>query len=547
MSTRTDQPPADTAAAPHNPWTDWRRPLAAGAGLLTAAAALGVAQLVAVLTGPETAPVTAVGQGVVRIVPEWLKEWAIRTFYIYDKVALIAGTTILLGLFAGLLGLLAIRWLTAACAGVGLFGVVGALAAMTAPNAAQLDMLPSLLGAVVGVVALRLLVPRLLAVTETFDVERAREKVSQVLRMREQERFREDRRRFIIAACATLGVAAVGGGAGQLLGTRTNVTQAIATTRLPKPASAAPPLPAGIDPDIYGLTRFTTPNVNFYKIDTTLVTPQVNPATWQLRIHGMVDRELTISFPQLLARPLIERDITLACVSNEVGGGLVGNARWLGAPLADLLREAGVRPGADQVFTRSVDGWTCGTPTEAIMNTPNAMLAVGMNGVPLPAAHGFPVRMIVPGLYGYVSGTKWIVDLELTTVNAGPQPYWIQREWAAPAPIKTMCRIDVPGDGAALDAGKPVKVAGVAWAQNRGISAVEVRVGKDDWQPARLVPVPGNQTWRQWVFDWTPPARGRFTLFARATDGTGEPQTSQFADPFPSGATGWPSMTVDVS
>jgi DMSO/TMAO reductase YedYZ molybdopterin-dependent catalytic subunit len=408
-------------------------------------------------------------------------------------------------------------------------------------------MLPSLLGAVAGVIALRLLIPRLIAVTETFDVEEARHKVARVLEMREE--FRADRRRFIIAAGATLGVAAIGGGLGQLLLTsRGSVSEVIATMKLPKPASGATPLPAGIDPDVSGLTPFTTPNVNFYKIDTTLVTPQVNPATWQLRIHGMVDRELTISFPQLLARPLIERDITMACVSNEVGGSLVGNARWLGAPLAELLKEAGVRPGADQVFTRSADGWTCGTPIDAIMTTPNAMLAVGMNGVPLPAAHGFPVRMIVPGLYGYVSGTKWIVDMELTTVAGGPQPYWIQREWAPAAPIKTMCRIDVPGTGGAVaEVGKPTKVAGVAWAQNRGISAVEVRVGKQNWQPARLVPVPGNQTWRQWVFDWTPTERGRQTLFARATDGTGEPQTSQIADPFPAGASGWPYVSVDVN
>jgi DMSO/TMAO reductase YedYZ molybdopterin-dependent catalytic subunit len=260
----------------------------------------------------------------------------------------------------------------------------------------------------------------------------------------------------------------------------------------------------------------------------------------------MVDRELRINFAQLLKRPMIERDITLTCVSNEIQGGLVGEARWLGAPLANLLKEAGVHPDADQIFTTSSDGWTCGTPTEAVLTTPNAMLAVGMNGVPLPVAHGFPVRMIVPGLYGYVSGTKWIVDMELTTFAKGPQAYWIQREWAPAGPIKTMCRIDTPRQSANLKAGQPVKVAGVAWAQGRGISAVEVKVDDGQWQDARLAPAPNNQTWRQWVWDWTPTGNGPRNLTARATDGTGEVQTIQIADPFPGGATGLPSVQVTV-
>ncbi|WP_163567899.1 molybdopterin-dependent oxidoreductase [Fodinicola feengrottensis] len=519
-------------------------------GLLAAGVALGVGELVAVVTGPTSAPLTAVGQGFVRITPEWLKEFATSTFYVYDKLALEVGMVLVLALFARAVGVVAYRWLTVGMIGVGVFGLVGVVAAMTAPDASQLDIAPSAIGAAAGAIVLRMLVPRLVELAEPeFDVEQARTNVRMMLKMRDR-RFDEDRRRFLYAAArrASLGVAVVGGGlGGVLLNTRGDVSKDIATLKLPMPASKAPRLPDGVDLNIPGLASFTTPNPSFYRIDTALVTPRVDPATWELRIHGMVDRELKISFAELLKRPMIERDITLTCVSNEVGGNLIGEAKWLGAPLADLLKEAGVHPGADQVFTTSADGWTCGTPLEAVMTTPNAMLAVGMNGDPLPVAHGFPVRMIVPGLYGYVSGTKWIVDMELTTFAAGPQAYWIQREWAPAAPIKTMCRIDVPPANDELQLGQSVKVAGVAWAQNRGISMVEVRLGEQgEWQPARLAPVPNNQTWRQWVWDWTPGARGQQTLWARATDATGEVQTIQIADSFPGGATGLPSLQVLV-
>jgi DMSO/TMAO reductase YedYZ molybdopterin-dependent catalytic subunit len=302
-------------------------------------------------------------------------------------------------------------------------------------------------------------------------------------------------------------------------------------------------VPAGAELGLRDLSPFRTSNADFYRVDTALVVPQVSTDDWKLRVHGMVDREIELDFAALLKRDLIERDITLTCVSNEVGGPYAGTARWLGAPLADLLREAGIRPGADQLLSRSVDGMTIGTPTAVVMDGRDAMLAVGMNGQPLPATHGFPVRMVVPGLYGYVSATKWVIDLEVTTF-AKAKPYWVRRGWAAKAPIKTMSRIDTPRPLQQVKAGK-VAVAGVAWAQHRGVDAVEVRVDEGPWQNARLADVPSVDTWRQWVFAWDAEP-GSHTLEVRATDRSGKAQPAKRAAPFPSGATGWHSTVVTV-
>jgi DMSO/TMAO reductase YedYZ molybdopterin-dependent catalytic subunit len=258
----------------------------------------------------------------------------------------------------------------------------------------------------------------------------------------------------------------------------------------------------------------------------------------------MVDRPLTLNFDELASRPLMERDVTIACVSNEVGGGYIGNARWTGVPVADLLDEVGVRPGADQLVSRSTDGWTAGTPVSAVTDGRDAMLAIAMNGEPLPLEHGFPVRMIVPGLYGYVSATKWLASLELTRFDAF-DPYWIERGWAEQAPIKTQSRIDTPRGGATLAAG-PVVIAGVAWAQGRGIDAVEVSVDDGAWQHATLATEDSVDTWRQWRFDWDASA-GRHSIAVRATDGTGEPQTSEVREPFPDGATGHHRISVEVA
>jgi DMSO/TMAO reductase YedYZ molybdopterin-dependent catalytic subunit len=313
--------------------------------------------------------------------------------------------------------------------------------------------------------------------------------------------------------------------------------------RFPRPAVLAPPLPTASDLSIPGLSSFITPDDSFYRVDTALFLPQVDPATWKLRIHGMVQREVTITFDELLKRPLIEDYVTLTCVSNPVGGPYVGNARWLGASLGALIRQARPLAGADQLLCTSVDGFTSGTPLQVVLDRRDALLAVAMNGAALPVAHGFPARMVVPGLYGYVSATKWVTDIEVTTF-ASASAYWVQRGWSQQAPIKTESRIDVPVIGASL-APRLTSVAGVAWAQYKGIAAVEVRVDGGPWQEARLASVPGIDTWRQWVWEW-PATPGNHLLEARATDKAGYTQTAVQAQPVPNGASGYPSAAVTV-
>jgi DMSO/TMAO reductase YedYZ molybdopterin-dependent catalytic subunit len=351
------------------------------------------------------------------------------------------------------------------------------------------------------------------------------------------------RRRFLVSSGIAVAAAAAGTIGGRELITRRDVGQARATLRFPRPAVAAPPLPAGSDLKIRGLASFITPNASFYRVDTALFLPQVDPASWQLRIHGMVQREITLTFAELLRRPLIEDYVTLTCVSDPVGGPYVGNAKWLGARLADLIRQARPRAGASQLLCTSTDGFTSGTPLQVVLDGRDALLAVAMNGTALPVEHGFPARMVIPGLYGYVSATKWVTDIEVTRFAAA-SAYWVQRGWSQQAPIKTESRIDVPAVGATLRPGS-TPVAGVAWAQHKGIAAVEVRVDRGQWHEARLAAVPGIDTWRQWVWEW-PATPGNHLLEARATDQTGYTQTALQAQPEPDGASGYPSATVTV-
>ena len=504
-----------------------RVPAGALAGTLTAAVALGVAELAAGITGPQSAPVIAVGEVAINLTPIPVKEFAIAHFGSHDKEALVAGIVLLLVAFAALVGILAVRRIAAGLAGLGVFAAVGAAAAVSQPGATAVDVVPTLAGVCVAAVALVVLAHAAGAALPLVS-----------------GRVPTDRRRFLVAAAGAGALAAVAGGLGdQLLG-RFSIASSRAQVRLPAAAVAAPAVPAGVDFRISGLTPFFTPDSSFYRVDTDLVLPQVAPQTWTLRIDGMVDRELEISFAELLRMPLTETDITLVCVSNEVGGTYAGNARWLGVPLAGLLRRAGVRAGADQVLSTAADGMTISTPVAAIMDGRDALLAVGMNGQPLPVAHGFPARMVVPGLYGYVSATKWVTRLTLTTF-ARQRAYWTQRGYAAQAPIKTESRIDVPRPLAQLPAGR-VAVAGVAWAPTRGIAAVEVSVDGGPWHTARLAAADGIDTWRQWMWPWdaTP---GLHRLQVRATDRTGRTQPARRAQPFPAGASGWDSVVVTVA
>ena len=342
-------------------------------------------------------------------------------------------------------------------------------------------------------------------------------------------------------------LAVAGGGLGRsILERRATVTQATGAM-IPPAAYPAPPIPTGADLGIAGQTPLVMPNNRFYRIDTALITPAVDVSTWTLRVRGLVDRPTVLTFEELVALPLIERYVTIACVSNEVGGNLVGNAKWTGVRLTDVLDMAGVQPSATQIVPRSVDGWTAGFPTAWVTDTQrDAMIAVKMNDEPLPPAHGYPARLIVPGLYGYVSATKWLKELELTTLEAY-DAYWIPLGWSKLGPILTQSRIDLPGDGAQVARGI-VPIAGIAWAPERGVSKVEVAVDDGPFQPARLASAISKDTWVQWRYDWdtTNVAGGRHAIRVRATDGTGTVQDEQPSPPAPSGARGYDTISVGL-
>ncbi|MEU3600559.1 molybdopterin-dependent oxidoreductase [Streptomyces sp. NPDC006798] len=516
-----------------------RAAVGASAGLLSAFTALAVAELAAGLVRPAAGPVTVVGGAVIDRTPAAVKDFAIRTFGENDKMVLRLGILAILALFAVALGVLALSYRRAGAVGVLLFGVVGTAAALSRPDSTGAgDALPSAAGALAGAAVLYVLASGAVSAgAGANDEDGARGR---------------SRRRFLTEAGVIAAAAASAGALGRFFTHRHG--RAAAASRdslvLPRPASPAPAVPAGVRLKVPGITGFTTPNSDFYRVDTALTVPRVDADTWRLRIHGTgVTRPRTYTLRQLLARPLIERDITLTCVSNEVGGPYAGNARWLGVPLAALLRDAGVKPpsqggGADQLVARSVDGMTLGSPVEDVMDGRDAMLAVGMNGEPLPFDHGFPVRMLVPGLYGYVSACKWITDIELTTFDAY-DPYWVKRKWARRAPVKTQSRIDTPKPFARPAAG-PVTVAGVAWAQRRGITRVQVRIDDGPWRDADLAAQAGIDTWRQWSYRWNATPGGH-DITVRATDGTGQVQTEQRARTVPDGATGRHSVFVTVT
>lgn len=538
------------------------RALAPGAlsGALAGYAALAVAELASAAVGPQAGPVVAVGGAAIDLTPAPVKDWAIRTFGTADKLVLQLGILAVLALLALALGVLALRHRRLGAAGVLLFGVVGAVAATSRPDATALDALPSVAGAVAGGGLLYWFAGRLRVRTEPESApERARGPAPEAAAPETPEATAGEapvagkgwnRRGFLLAASAA---AAASTGVGALGRTLSSSGRDALASRsrivLPAPASPAPPVPRGAQLRVAGLGPFRTPTKDFYRVDTALLVPKVDATTWRLRLHGKgVTAPLTLTFDDLLQRDLIERDITLACVSNEVGGPYVGNARWIGVPLAELLRECGVRPPsrggpADQLVARSVDGMTIGSPVEDVMDGRDAMLALGMNGRPLPLEHGFPVRMVVPGLYGYVSACKWIEDIELTTFDAY-DAYWVERAWAREAPVKTQSRIDTPRPDARPKPGT-VMIAGVAWAQHRGIDRVEVRIDDGPWRRADLAAEDTRDTWRQWSLPWraTP---GTHTLTVRATDRTGQTQPARRTPPVPDGATGHHSVSVTV-
>jgi DMSO/TMAO reductase YedYZ molybdopterin-dependent catalytic subunit len=507
------------------------------AGVLVALVALGVGELVAAFATPAASPVVAIGQAAIDLSPQPLKSWAIRVFGSADKEVLVAGIVVALLALALALGPVAMRRPQAGMVVVGAAAALGVLAALTRPDASLGWAVPSVAAGIGGAIALSTLAGTAIAVSPSVAGPQEGATAARAVAF--------DRRRFLRAALA---VGAVGAGTAAIGVTRARNRSAVeaarSAIRLPHVTDTPPPLPSGTELHVPGLSPFYTPNDRFYRVDTALFVPEVDVRTWTLAVRGAVDHEATYTFEQLIARPLIQRDITLNCVSNQIGGPYIGNARWTGVPLAPLLREAGVHAGSDQLVSRSVDGFTAGSPMRLVLDGRDAMLAVAMNDDPLPLEHGFPVRMLVPGLYGYESATKWLAELEATTY-AAYDPYWVQRGWARIAPIQTQSRIDTPRNGAGRVAGNVV-VAGVAWAQHTGIERVEVRVDDGAWNEATLAAQDTIDTWRQWQWNWnaTP---GQHTLTVRATDADGRTQPETRTPPFPSGATGWHQIAVGIS
>lgn len=524
-----------------------RRSTGAVAGIAAVAAALGAAELVAGLVPDARSLVVSVGDAVIDSVPGWLERAAISTLGTADKPVLIGGVLVVSVLLGAALGVLARRWFHLAAAGFVAFAALGVAAALSDPRSeAGITVLVGAVGAAVGVAVLLFLLrvarrghatagpgesePAGAAGTASGSTAAA------------GGRSPVDRRRFLSLAGGTTALAVLAGVGGYLLPGRERLAELRAAIRLPRPVRQAGPVPAGADLEIPGLTPLFTPNEEFYRIDTALRVPIVDPDEWQLEVRGMVDEPFTLTYAELLELPQIEADITLACVSNEVGGDLVGNARWQGVPLRTLLDRAGLQPGATQLVGRSVDGFTAGFPVLTALDLEEAMVAVAMNGEPLPAEHGFPARLVVPGLYGYVSATKWLSAIELSGWDV--DGYWIPRGWAKEGPIKTQARIDVPRRGRSVPAGRAV-IAGVAWAPTRGIEGVQVRIDDGPWRQAELAEQLDVDCWRQWFLPWdaTP---GRHVIAARATDGAGEVQTDERTPVAPDGASGYPIIEVEV-
>ena len=504
-----------------------------GAGLAAAAISLGVTQLAAAVVGPASDARNAVGSAVVNLTPGPVKEWAIQTFGTSDKTFLTINVLVVICALAAISAIwersrrLGTLTLLAA-------GIAGCVAVLVQTGARPLDVIPTVLGTAAGIATLRVLTRQSSVFAGTAESGGPESIGAQP----------DPSRRRSLQTLGFLGIGAATGVGGLLLGRRLHSVsgerESLALPAVPQPA---PPIPPEVQPKGVALPSFITPNADFYRIDTALTAPQVSRTDWMLRIHGMVDREITYGFEDLKRFPPLEKAVTLMCVSNPVGGDLISTAMWTGYRMRDLLKDAGVHTDADMVLSTSVDGFTIGTPVEALTDDRDAMLAIGMNGEPLPVEHGYPARMVVPGLYGFVSATKWVVDLELTRFDRA-QAYWSRLGWSAQAPIKTGSRIDVPRRGQRIAAGRTA-VGGVAWAQHRGIKAVEVRIDDGPWQPAQMGAAYSNDTWRLWTFDWQA-SPGTHTITVRATDNTGAVQTGEQASPMPDGATGWPSISVEV-
>lgn len=496
---------------------------------------MALAHLLAALTVPDASPVYAVGSTVVDLTPTPLKEWAIRQFGTADKAVLLGSVVVVVLLLAALAGVVARR---RPAVGVGALVVLAGLAttaAVTRPGAGALDLVPGVAAAVSGAGVLLWLVrwdTRTTATTGQVGGDAGA--VSQPAG--------PSRRGVLLAGAGLTAVAAGLATTGEWVLRR---ARQIADIVLPKAADPAGPFPTGLEETVPGVTPLRTPPGEFYRIDTRLMLPRVDVDSWSLTIDGDVEREVSFTFDDLTAMPLTERDITLTCVSNEVGGQYVGSARWLGVPLRDLLERAGIEgTGADQILSTDVDGMTISTPLAVALDGRDSMIAIGMNGSALPLKHGFPARMVVPGLYGFVSACKWITRMTLTTYDA-EQAYWTEREWATDAPIRVSSRIDTPKALSREAAGELV-IGGIAWAQHVGIERVEVRIDGQAWREAEMGPEVNDDHWRQWYLPWQAEA-GTHYLASRAIAKDGTVQDAVRRTPFPSGSSGIQEIAVTVT
>jgi DMSO/TMAO reductase YedYZ molybdopterin-dependent catalytic subunit len=553
LSTPEPAPPAPVPAAPLARPTAAR---AALAGIVAASAALAAGELLAGLVRGIPSPLSAVGTAAIDFAPPGSKEIVVGLFGTNDKAALmILVTAIVIAAGAGI-GLVARRSTTLAGILVVVLVAVGGLASLRDPTAiGPLVVVASALQAGFGLQVLTMLLaaarPKAGSVAVGAQGERGTAAVTAAPG--------PDRRTFLVQAGAIGALAVAGGVLGRSLLSGRAAAQASAVGGATTPGgggAAQVTIPQAVDPalspgpdasfSVPGITPVVIPNNQFYKIDTSFFPPAVDISTWNLHVFGMVDNEVRLTFAELVQLPLIERYVTIACVSNEVGGNLVGNAKWTGVRLTDVLAMAGVHAEATQIVPRSVDGWNAGFPTAWVTDPAHprdALIAVKMNDAPLPVDHGFPARLIVPGLYGYVSATKWLTEIELTTLEA-IDAYWVPRGWAKEAPILTQARIDVPQTGLRIPAG-PVAVAGVAWAPDRGINKVEVRVDGGQWQTATLATELSAATWVQWKWTWQA-AVGMHFIEVRATDGTGDVQTDKVTPPDPDGARGHHQIQVQI-
>ena len=565
---------------------------AISAGIVAAGAALGLSEVLSGLSRKIPSLVVSVADVIVDKTPGDIARWSINNLGDNQKPALVWGIVVVSILLGAVLGWPSRKRWWVMPAGLVVFAVVGGWAAARNPLSSDgLGWMSGLLSGAFGI-AVFMSLYALALFSRLSREEEPSEDEARPVPMVGRGRF-NDRRRFVGAVGIMAGASLAGGLLGRWLrrrdtveGAREGVAEALQGRTIATPTARATPRPtesasepatptatatpesAGAEPTaeatpeataeptpsvtaeplrepnfdyIAGIAPLITPNEDFYLIDTALSYPQIDPADWSLRIHGMVDREVEISFDELLDLGLVREQVTLSCVSNRVGGRLVGNAEWVGVPLATVLDQAGVQPRATQIVGRSVDRWTAGFPTAVALDGRIAMVAVQMNGEPLPISHGFPARLVVAGLYGYVSATKWLSDIELTTWETF-DGYWIPRGWSKEGPIKTQSRIDVPRRDSTIDPG-PTAIAGVAWAPTRAIEKVEVQVNDEDWVEAELSRETTINSWRQWMVTWnaTP---GEHQVRVRATDGTGTTQTSEISNPAPDGATGWHTIQV---